>query len=477
MARVLYFQILILSFEFIFDSMGLNQKVKRIFTQVKHFITDEVWSVRLDDYPPRIATLLKYLRVILVSFRRFGEDRVQLRASALTFYSLLALVPLLAMGFGIAKGFGFDKDLEQKLVDNFKGQEDVLNWLINFAHSMLENTKGGLIAGVGLVVLFWSVMKVMGNIESSFNDIWQIKKHRSYVRKFTDYLSLMLVAPILIIAASSGTVFVATQLSNISANIDVVNLSPFVVFLMKLFPYVMIWLLFTLLYIIMPNTKVSFTSALMAGILAGTAFQVVQWFYIDLQVGVSRYNAIYGSFAALPLLLAWMQTSWLIVLLGAEVSFANQNIDLYELENESLQISAYAHRAFNIMLLQRIVQRFIDGKQALTAQQIADKLKLPIRLVRMVMTDLLNAQLIAETYTANSKIRAFMPARDIKQYTIRFVTEALDKSGNNRILSKPSEDLKKVLNIQESFLNAIEQSPDNILIQDLPEYHFERKPV
>ncbi len=456
----------------LFCRMSLKQKVTHTFNQVKHFITDEVWSVRLDDYPPRIAALLKYLRVILVSFRRFGEDRVQVRASGLTFYSLLALVPILAMGFGIAKGFGFDKDLEQKLIDNFKGQEEVLNWLLSFAQSMLENTKGGLIAGVGLAVLFWSVMKVLGNIESSFNDIWQIKKHRSYIRKFTDYISLMLVAPILIILASSGNVFVATQLSNITSNIEFVNLSPFVVFLMKLFPYVMIWLLFTLLYMIMPNTRVSFTSAMMAGILAGTAFQVVQWLYIDLQVGMSRNNAVYGSFAFLPLLLIWMQMSWLIVLLGAEISFANQNIDLYELENESLQISSYAHRAYNILILQRIVQRFMAGKKPLTAQEMAKRMRLPIRLVRMVMADLLAGNLVSEVCTEHDKVRAYAPAKDIQQYTIKYVMEALDKSGNNRILAKPTDDLKKVLHIQESFLQLVDQAPDNILIQDLAEYNL-----
>jgi membrane protein len=453
--------------------MNISQKVKKIFNQVKHFVTDEVWSVRLDDYPKHIALLLRYLRVILVAFRRFGEDRVQLRASGLTFYSLLALVPVLAMGFGIATGFGFDKDLEQKLIDDFKGQEEVLNWLISFAHSMLENTKGGLIAGVGLAVLFWSVMKMLGNIESSFNDIWQIRKQRSYIRKFTDYISLMLVAPVLIILAGSGNVFLSTQLTNISSSIDIVNLSPFMVFLMKLFPYVMIWLLFTLLYIIMPNTRVKFMSALLAGILAGTAFQIMQWLYIDLQMGMSRNNAVYGSFAFLPLLLIWMQASWLIVLLGAEVSFANQNIDLYELENESLQISPYAHRAYNILLLERIVRRFIEGERPLTAQELAGRLKLPIRLVRMVMADLLAADLILEACTVKEKVRAYAPAKDIKKYTVKYVIESLDKSGNNRILNKPADDLRKVLQIQEKFLQAVDRAPDNILIQDLPNYQIE----
>ncbi|MDR1667651.1 MAG: YihY/virulence factor BrkB family protein [Bacteroidales bacterium] len=453
------------------------ENIKRIFNQVKHFITDEVWSVRLDDYPSRIALLLRYLRVILVAFRRFFEDKVQLRASGLTFYALLALVPILAMGFGISKGFGLDKELEQYLMDNFKGDEKVLTWLMSFVRSMLNNTQGGIIAGVGMAILFWSVMKMLGNIESSFNDIWQIKKQRSYVRKFTDYMSLMLVAPILIIASSSGTVFVATKLNDISSHIEFVNLSPFVIYMMKLFPFLMIWLLFTLLYMIMPNTKVSFRSALIGGILAGSAFEVVQWVYIDLQMGVSRYNAIYGSFAAIPLLLVWMQTSWLIVLLGAEISFANQNIDLYELENESLQISPYAHRAYNLLLLQKVVLNFVEGAGPVSMQGLSDNMKLPSRLVQMVMTDLLLAGLITEVHSEKEKQRSFMPAQDVKRYSLKYVFEQLDKRGNNRILQKPTPEMKKILYLQEQFLQQIEEAPENILIQDLPEYIIENNHV
>jgi len=450
--------------------MNIFKKTLNFFKQATHFVTDEVWSVRLDDYPKPVATLVYYLRVVLVSVRRFTEDKVQVRASALTYYSLLALVPILAMGFGIAKGFGYDKDLEQKLLDNFMGEEEVLNWLISFARSALDTAKGGVIAGVGLAILFWSVISVLSNIESSFNDIWQIKKQRSYVHKFTNYLAAMLIGPIFIILYSSGNVFIATQLTNISSQISIVNISPFVVFLMKLFPYVIIWILFVLLYIVMPNTKVKIGSALLAGIIAGTAFQIVQWVYIDMQMFMTRTNAIYGSFAALPLLLIVMQLSWLIVLFGAELSFANQNIDMYELENESMQISSYAQRAFNILLLEQIVRRFINGEKPLTAQDIAVCLKLPIRLVRMVLKDLLGAHLISEVYTINEKIRAYAPAKDIRQFTIKHVIESLDKSGNSRILNKPTEDLRKVLVIQEKFLKTIEQAPDNILIQDISNY-------
>ena len=458
--------------------MSTNQKILKIFNRAKRFIAEDVWIIRLDDFPKHIATLLKYLRVLLVSFRRFNEDKVQLRASSLTYYSLLALVPILAMGFGIAKGFGFDKDLEQRLVDNFMGQEEALNWIISFAHNMLDNTKGGLIAGVGLAILFWSVIKMMGNIESSINDIWQVKKGRSFVRKFTNYLSMMLIAPVFIILASSGSVFLATQLDNITSNVHLVNLSPFVVFLMKLFPYVMTWSLLTLLYMIIPNTKVNFFPALISGVLAGTVFLLVQWFYIYAQMGMSRYNVIYGSFAALPLLLFWLRASWLIVLLGAELSYARQNVDQYEWEKETLHISPYAHRACCILLMEGIVRRFVDGKNPLAANELAIQTKMPISVARTIIADLHAANLILEIcINGNEKEHAYSPAKDVKRYTVKHVIEALEKKGNNKILKKPTDELKKVLQIQENFLRAMENVPDNILIQDLKDYKFENKNI
>jgi len=319
------------------------------------------------------------------------------------------------------------------------------------------------------------VMKMLGNIESSFNDIWQIKKNRSYVHRFTNYLSFMLIAPVFVILAGSGSVFVATKLSNIASSVEIVNLSPFVVFLMKLFPYVMTWILFTLLYLVMPNTRVQFVPALIAGILAGTAFQITQWLYIDMQMFMTRTNAIYGSFAALPLLLFVIRISWLIVLFGAEVSFAKQNIDLYEYENESQQISLFAHRAYSILLLEHIIRRFINGEKPLTITEIANGIKLPMRLVRLVVTDLLASGLLLEVNTAKEKVRAYTPARDINQFTFKFVIETLDKNGNSRILSKPSDKLVKILHIQENFLRAVELAPDNILIHELPNFQIEEK--
>ena len=304
-----------------------------MFSRILHFIRVDIWRIRLRNLPPKKSFLIKQLRIVLLALRGFGDDKCLLRASALTFYSLLSIVPVLAMAFGIAKGFGLETELVARLSElpeRFPGQEKVLNDVIESAKNLLENTKEGVIAGIGVAVLFWTIIKVLGNIEKSFNDIWGVKKARSIGRKLSDYLSMMLVCPILFVMSSSVTVFIAGQIRLVTEKIALLGaISPFIFAILRLFPYCVIWIMFSFLYIFMPNTKVNFRSGILAGIVAGTTYQVVQWVYITFQIGVTKYNAIYGSFAALPLFLVWLQLSWLIVLFGEEISFAYQNVDTY----------------------------------------------------------------------------------------------------------------------------------------------------
>ena len=304
-----------------------------MISKILNFIKTDIWRIRLKDQPRKKTLLIKPLRIILLALRGFDENKCQLRASALTFYTLLSIVPVVAMAFGISKGFGLDKMLEKQLLEKLPGQQEVVTQIITFARTLLDNTKGGMIAGIGVAVLFWTVIKVLGNIEKSFNDIWGIKEARSLGRRFSDYLSVMLLCPVLLIMSSGATVFLATQITLLTEKFAFLGVfAPAIFLIVKLLPFCVIWALFSFIYIFMPNTKVYFKSGLIAGIAAGTIYQVVQWIYINFQVGVSKYNAIYGSFAALPLFLVWLQLSWLIVLLGVEISFARQNVDTYEFE-------------------------------------------------------------------------------------------------------------------------------------------------
>jgi len=311
-------------------------------------------------------------------------------------------------------------------------------------------------------------MKVLGNIEHSFNDIWEIKRPRTFLRKFTDYLSIMLIAPLLIIMSSGVTVFISTQITSITENIELLGFfSPVIFFFFKLLPYCMIWLLFTFIYIIMPNTKVSFKSGLIAGIIAGTIFQFAEWGYINFQVGIARYNAIYGSFAALPLFLIWMQLSWLIVLLGAEISFANQNVDRYEFEVDSLRISASFKRLLSLLIAHLIIKKFSKGEKPITVAQISNVLEIPIRIVRQIIYELVESRVLSETAAEEYKEPTYQPARDLKSLTIKYIVQQLDQKGIDNIPVASTKELKKLSQALESFQLAIEKSPANKQLREI----------
>jgi membrane protein len=422
----------------------------------------------LADLPFGKSFLIKQLRIIILAFRGYDEDRCLIRASSLTFYTLLSIVPVAAMFFGVAKGFGFAKRLEKELYDKFPGQEEVLSQVINFANSLLEQTQGGLIAGIGLLVLFWSVLKVLGHIEMALNDIWEIKKQRSWGRKFSDYLSIMLISPILVLMSGSATVFITTQVTQISQKVELLGvISPLISFLLKFTPYVLIWALFTILYIIMPNTKVNFKAGLLGGVVAGTLYQIAQGAYISFQIGAAKYNAIYGSFAALPLFLMWVQISWWIVLFGAELSFANQNVDTYEYEPDSLKVSPGFKKLLTLQIAQLLVKKFANGDKPLTDIQISGQLEMPIRLVHNILFDLVASGLVSEIQTNQDKEIAYQPACDINRLSIQYVLEALEQSGIDSIPVAKTEDHQALSDALKHFSDAMQKSPANKLLKDM----------
>ena len=446
------------------EKQGLGDLISNFFS----FIRDDIWRIRLADLPFGKSFLIKQLRIMILAIRGFDEDRCLLRASSLTFYTLLSIVPVAAMFFGIAKGFGFEKRLQTQLYERFPGQEEILNQVIGFSNSLLEQTRGGLIAGIGLLVLFWSVLKVLGHIEMALNHIWEIKQPRSWGRKFSDYLSIMLISPILILMSGSATVFITTQVTQITEKIELLGyLSPLITFLLKFTPYVLVWVLFTILYIIMPNTKVNFKAGLLGGVVAGTLYQIAQGVYISFQIGAAKYNAIYGSFAALPLFLMWVQISWWIVLFGAELSFANQNVETYEYEPDSLKVSPGFKKLLSLQITHMLVKNFENGDKPLSDSQISSRLEMPIRLVHSILFDLVEAGLISETKTKIEKEHAFQPARDINKLTIQFVLAALERSGTDTIPVTRTDHYQALSDALKNFSDAMEKSPANKLLKDI----------
>jgi len=436
--------------------------------KIIEFLQKDIWRIPLREMPKFKILLIKILRVLLLAYRGYDEDKVSLRSSALTFYSMLSVVPVAAMAFGISKMLGIEKNLIEYLNSQFVGQQEVLDWIIKFANSFLEKTKGGLIAGVGAIVLIWAVMSVFSNIESSFNAIWQVRQGRNWFRKFSDYISMLIVAPILLVASSSATVFISTYLEQLANDVSIVGMiSPVLFFFIKLIPYVLVWLLLTMIFMVMPNTKVYFKSAFIAGIISGTAFVFIQWVYIHFQIGVSKYNAIYGSFAALPLFLVWLQTSWLIVLFGAELSFAVQNVEKYEFEPDTQNLSPFSWRVLVLMVAHLLIKNFSKGEKAMTAENISKQLEIPIRLVREILYTLVDSNILSEVNTQFEKEKAYQPAMDSSLLTISYVLNAIDQRGNNKILAVASIEKNHIIKILNDFDLAIQNAKGTMLLKDI----------
>jgi membrane protein len=372
------------------------------------------------------------------------------------------------MLFGVAKGFGFEKSLERQLLERLEGQGEVVHRVINFAHVLLENTKGGMIAGIGVVVLFWAIIKVLGNIEKSFNDIWGVQKGRPFWRKITEYLSLMLIGPVLFAMSSAATVVMASHAKIFVERIALLGaVSPAIFLMLKVLRYGTIWVLFSFLYIFMPNTKVNFRSGIIAGIIAGSIYQIFQWGYISFQVGVAKYNAIYGSFAALPLFMIWLQLSWLIVLLGAEMSFAHQNVDSFEFEPDSLAVSHAFKRLLALRMVHLLVKHFSEGDSSWDEAKISRTLGIPVRLARQILYELVGSGIVSQIKVDDERAIAFQPARSPETITIKYVIDAMEWHGSNSIPVAQSEELKKLGESLQRFDDLIEKSSDNVLLKDI----------
>lgn len=439
-----------------------------MLSKVINFLKTDIWRVQLKSYPRSKSFFLRHLRIIVLAVRGFDEDKCKFRASALTFYSLLSVVPVIAMMFGVAKGFGLEKRVEAELLQNIKGQEEIAKKIIDFANSLLENTSGGFIAGIGVVFLFWTIIKVLSNIEDSFNDIWGVKTPRSIGRKFTDYLSMMLVCPFLLVMASSATVVISSQVQVIIQKFSVFKaFGPLILFLLRLLPYCTIWITFTFVFIFMPNTKVKLKSGLLAGVIAGTIFQLVQWIYINFQIGAAKYGAIYGSFAALPLFLLWLQISWLVILFGAELSFAHQNVETYEFEQDCLSASYSFKKRLSLLITHLLITNFCKAEPPWDAAKISHALEIPIRLVRQILFELVESGILSEVKKDDKKDVAYQPAIDVGKLTIKYVVESLEQQGNSAIPVGKTSELDKLSDCLSTFAADIEKSPANILLKNL----------
>jgi membrane protein len=271
-----------------------------------------------------------------------------------------------------------------------------------------------------------------------------------------------------LIISSSATVLVSTQVKVIVNKIGLLGVfSSLIIFLLNLLPYVSMWFLFAMIYMIMPNTRIPLRSGILGGIAAGTVFQIVQWIYIKFQIGVASYGAIYGSFAALPLLLAWLQMSWMIVLLGAEIAFAYEHYETFGFHPDYSRISFSSRKVLILRIFHLLTKKFSQGEKPLSTKQIAHALEIPVRLVRQLLYELTSVGLVVETAKGTKDEVAFQPGRTIENITMKYALDEYEKHGIAQIPENPSEEAEKILMFLRNMSEAIEKSPGNVRLKEI----------
>lgn len=433
---------------------------------ITHFVKEDVWLIPEQELDLLKGGAIKCLKVLLLSVQGFSRNLVELRASALTLYTLLSIVPVIAMLFGIAKGFGLEKTLQQQLLQQIPKQETTIIRLIEFAQNMLVSTEGGVVAGMGVIVLFWTVIKVIGTIEESFNQIWHIEQGRTLARKLSDYLSLMLLAPILLIAASSITVFVKTQIHWLVKALHISDAGSSVLLMtLNFLPVIIMSALFSFVFVFIPNQKIQLKAGVIAGIITGIIYQLVQAAYVSLQIGVSSYNAIYGSFAALPLFLVWLQLGWLIVLFGCEISFFIQYYETYKHHEKFSNLCFSLRKVLALQITHTIVQRFAKAEKALSLAEIAALFNLPVAVVHATLTSLIQCGILVEIKAELEEESLFQPAQDIDLLTVYAVVSGLENQG---VTSVPQMKVfEKIVQINECFNSKLKTAAENCLLKEL----------
>ena len=432
--------------------------IKRII----EFITEGIWQTKENDYKSRkMRWAVRQFKVVIFMARGLGEHNLAVRSAALTFYTLMSIVPIAALVFGVIKGFGMENSFNEYLYREYPQYTLIIDQIIDFANNMLIRARGGVIASVGFVVLLWSVMKVFGNVESAFNNIWEVRKARSITRKFSDYMAVGFVAPILWAISNSISIYLRRSLTDVAGSF-------WVDLLFGLASLVSIWIMFALIYRVMPNTKVRFRSALMAGVIAGTVFQLFQIGYFYIQSQVSSYNAIYGSFAALPLFLIWLQTSWQILLFGGELSFAYQNIDKYEQERQAMNMSYDHRRKVTVAVMLVAVRHFLKGEGPVSTEIVARQLDLPVRIVRDVIFDLEQCgMLVAVENERDERVNMYMPGHDVHAITVFDVVNCVEGHGESNIEWDQSPEMRKVNELVDGVRLCAVDSPSNRLLMDI----------
>ena len=386
-----------------------------------------MWRTRGHEVSTSKRLGLGTLKTIVLAIKGFNQNDINMRANSLTFSMMFAIVPIMALIIAIARGFGFENIIEDWLNQSFLSSYNIVPTIMGFVNRYLETAQGGAFLGIGLVILLWAVYSFFRNVESSMNKIWEVEQSRSIVRQFANYLTILIMVPILIVLSSGVSIFFSTHAGEMALSAHFSKLHEI---LLKSIPWLSTCLMLTLLYWIVPNTKVRAASAIAPGLLIGSIVYLLQSLSVYLIMFLSRTSIVYGTFAAIPLLLTWLQWTCLLILTGAELSYSIQNKEKLDFAADTVRMSRRYKDYLTLYICQQIIQRFEKGLTPLTANEIAQADNLPVRNINNLLSRLTEVKILCKVMPENEleEVR-YQPAMDINKITVGLVISYIEQQG------------------------------------------------
>lgn len=437
----------------------MNPRIQRI----REFIQYDLWrQSHIGIHAPKKRFLYRLLQTLILVGRGFKDQVLVVRANSLSFALLFAFIPMMALIYAVARGFGFEEVFTEQLTGSFLAEANIAPVLLEWVERYLATARDGLFLGIGLVVLIWAVYAFFNMLENSFNSIWNVKKTRSFGRRMTNYVMTLLLVPVLVVVTSGISIFLNSTevLSSVLQAVE-----PLRRFMLRFIPFVATSAVFTWIFIAIPSTKVKFSSAIIPGVLMGFLYQVVQALSMYLVVLFTRMSIVYGAFSAIPLVLIWLNITCWLLLIGAELAFAIQNNDLFAYERDIETMSRRYKDYVMLYLLSVIVRRFEHGETPQTAHEMAMQNQLPIRLVNQLLARLEDTNIVRRVYVEQEEYEAFVPAMDTRLITVEMVIGKISAQGTEDFLLHTPAEMQA---FWQRYLQMCEaNTSDDILVGDL----------
>lgn len=434
---------------------NIVDRLSRAYT----YCTSGIW----EDTRPKMS--VRILKTINLSVQSFLNRDLQIKSMSITYQTILALVPALALLLAISRGFGFQDTVVKELFNYFPAQSKAIATGLSFVDSYLKEASSGIFVGVGLAVLLWTLISLLSNIEDAFNNIWDLKSSRTLVEKVKDYIAIFLLIPILMIMSSGISLFMSATITD---KLHLAFLTPMVNGLLETLPFLLSWAAFSLCFWLIPNTKVKFQYAAISAALCAIAFEVMQLLFLNGQIYVSKYNAIYGSFAFLPLLLIWLQLSWLLLLTGCGITYSLQNIFSYNFFGEMTSVAESYRLKVLVVITAVIFRRFHNGLPAPTRDDLSVIYGLPIRMVSSICENLLNAGLVQKSESKDTHDNpGFVPLTDTDRVTIKDVVRRVTDTGRKDFIPEFNTTYSDALRQLDEILQRMYEASGDTLIRDL----------